>query len=238
MVSLKLQFLNFTACLTPDHIAHISAASAAIPPPPTECGWAVGAMPPKGVMKGPGDLPYSHAHAMRDDYAAFVHGFMKLNKGTGEFKEIAQQQGPSEARNALIYTAESQWKGRRGATKASEADKARYIAAARKLSGISAFVERRPKFAAAAASGAAEKAVAVPRPPPADAAVAEAEAEPPAAEAGGALPSPQPDTEKSIFDFLSIPGKTAIAMSHAKFSSVAPPLMDAISPSQTGRKPV
>ena len=130
-------------------------------------------MPPKGVMKGPGDLPYSHAHAMRDDYAAFVHGFMKLNKGTGEFKEIAQQQGPSEARNALIYTAESQWKGRRGATKASEADKARYIAAARKLSGISAFVERRPKFAAAAASGAAEKAVAVPRPPPADAAVAE-----------------------------------------------------------------
>ena len=49
-------------------------------------------MPPKGVMKGPGDLPYSHAHAMRDDYAAFVFqavkGWENVNSSSGRGSSI------------------------------------------------------------------------------------------------------------------------------------------------------
>ena len=104
-------------------------------------------MPPKKVEKGLDDPAYTHSHAMRDEYAAFVNGFMLRHKP--EYKEQARVEGNTAARNAILIDASKAWKG---AAEVSKEEKGLCVAAARKLRGIGNFVAQRTPFAAAAAA--------------------------------------------------------------------------------------
>ena len=177
------------------------------------------AMPPKKVEKGLDDPAYTHSHALRDEYAAFVNGFMLRHKP--EYKEQARVEGNTAARNAILIDTS---KACKGAAEVSKEEKGLCVAAARKLRGIGNFVAQRTPFAAAAAAltPAADAAAAAPKPAPKPAADAVAAAPKPApkpaqepAPAAAAAAEPQ-----SLFEVLDVPG-AALAGTHGTHGCLA-----------------